>query len=305
MPYSLFKRAASRYIWLALLLLSCLITAQAADSADVAVTEVELGEAMASVNGVNIERAKFAAEFQRVESFSTAADRGALAADVLQYLIEAELILQFAAANDLAVDDEDVDAEFASLKDSLGARRWRTWLADNHYSESAFWDAIRLQYVRSAVRTFVTSHLQDEVQHVRARHILVASEGEAEQLLERLENGESFARLAARHSLDVSTKSFGGDLGWFVRGELLDPTLGAAAFSQRLGEIDGPIGTRLGYHILQVVAKAERPIEAGRLPNIAENIFQLWLEAQVEAADILLNLDALNAIAAPSPQPAE
>ena len=293
MPNPLIKCAASRCLLLSLLLLSSLITARASDSA--AATETELGEALASVNGVLIEGDRFDAEFQRVAAFSRAADPGALAVDVLRYMIEAELILQYAAANELEVDDEAVDAEVASLKDNLGARRWRSWLSENLYTAAEFWSAIRLQYVRSAVRASITAHLQDEVEHVRARHILVARKTEAEQVLERLAAGESFARLAAQLSLDVSTKAFGGDLGWFVRGELLDPTLGEAAFSQSLDEIGGPIGTRLGYHILQVIAKGERRIEAGRLPNIAENIFQLWLEQQVEQAEIRLNLEALAA----------
>ncbi len=290
----LMRRVAKTCVLLSMLLAWGLVYAQAADSA---ATEVELGDAMASVNGVLIERERFNAEFRRVASFSTAADHGALAVDVLRYLIESELILQFAAANELEVDDDAVAAEVASLKANLGTRRWREWLSENLYTEAEFRAAMRLKFVRSAVRAFVTSHLRDEVQHIRARHILVARESEAEQALERLANGESFAALASQLSLDVSTKAFGGDLGWFVRGELLDPSLGVAAFSQQLGEFGGPISTRLGYHILQVVGRAQRPIEAGRLPNIAENIFQLWLEAQVEEANIRLNLEALDAIA--------
>ena len=260
---------------------------------------------MASVNGVRIEREHFDAEYQRVATFSSAADSAALAADVLRYLIEAELIRQFAAANDIEIADEAVDVEIASLRENLGERRWRAWLSENLYTEAEFWAAIQLQQIRRAARAYATAHLRDEVSHVRARHILVARESEARQLLARLAEGESFAALAARHSLDVSTNRFGGDLGWFVRGELLDPALGEAAFSQRLGEIGGPIASRLGYHILQVVGLAERPIEAGRLPNIAENIFQLWLEAQVEQAEIRLNLPALDAVAAANAPPAE
>ena len=304
MPKPPTSRAASFCLLLCLLVWGAM-TVQAADSTEASATEIDPGEALASVNGVLIQRERFDAEFQRVVSFSTAADPGALAVDVLHYLIEAELIRQYAAAKDLQVDDEDVDAEVASLKDNLGARRWRTWLTENLYTEAEFRAAMKLQFVSSAVRAHVTSHLQDEVAQVRARHILVAQESEAEQLLERLADGEGFALLAGQLSLDVSTKAYGGDLGWFVRGELLDPGLGDAAFSQSLGEIGGPISTRLGYHILQVVAVAERPIEAGRLPNIAENIFRLWLEAQVEAADLWLNLEALDAIAESSPRLAE
>ncbi len=297
------KRVALTCILLSLVWAWGLVSIQASDGA--AVTEVELWEAMASVNGGDIKPELFEAEYQRVAAFSTAADPGALAVDVLRYLIEAELILQFAAANALEVDDHIIDAEIASLRDNLGAGRWRVWLSENLYTEAEFRAAMRLQFARKAVRDFVTAHLRDEVEHVRARHILVARESDAARVLQRLVEGESFARLAAQLSVDVSTSAFGGDLGWFVRGELLDPTLGAAAFSQQPGEIAGPIATRLGYHILHVVGRAERKIEPGRLPHVAENIFQLWLEAQVERAEIRLNLGVLNAFAAASARPAE
>ena len=97
----LIRRAATTCVLLCLLLAWGLVYGQAGDSA---ATEVELGEAMASVNGVLIDREHFDAEFRRVASFSTAADHGALAVDVLRYLIESELILQFARANELEVE---------------------------------------------------------------------------------------------------------------------------------------------------------------------------------------------------------
>ena len=79
-------------------------------------------------------------------------------------------------------------------------------------------------------------------------------------------------------------------------GELLDSRLGESAFSQALGEIRGPIATRLGYHVLQVVGRAQRRIEAGRLPYLKQSVFKLWLEEQLAAADIHFNLEALAAL---------
>ena len=48
----------------------------------------------------------------------------------------------------------------------------------------------------------------------RARHILVQNEALANELLARIRKGEKFEKVAAKESLD-STKSAGGDLGWF------------------------------------------------------------------------------------------
>ncbi len=278
---------------------------QAADS-DPAPVEtsdavVALGDALANVNGALIERTAFDATFARIAAFSTAADPNTLALDVLNSLINERLLLQFARANELVVEVEVVNAEVASLKDNLGDDRWEAWLAENLYSEDEFWHTLHGQFITLAVRDHVTAHLQGPVEHFRARHILVAQESEAQRVIERLNAGDSFAALAAAVSLDVSTRDYGGDLGWFIRGELLDPRLGEAAFSLALGEIGGPIATRLGYHVLQVIGVAERRIEAGRLPYLTENTFNLWLEAQVEAADIHLNLEALDTLGLATP----
>ena len=278
---------------------------QAADSdpppMETSDTVAELGDDLASINGVLIERESFDAAFARIAAFSTAADPNTLALDVVNNLVYEQLILQFAESNELVVDAETVNAEVASLKDNMGEDRWEAWLAENLYSEDEFWNAIHVHFVTLAVRDHVTAHLQGAVEHVRARHILVARESEAQHVIDRLEAGDSFAALAASFSLDVSNRDYGGDLGWFIRGELLDPRLGEAAFSQALGEIGGPITTRLGYHVLQVIGAAERRIEAGRLPYLTENIFNLWLEAQVEAADIHLNLEALDTLGLATP----
>ncbi len=260
-----------------------------------------LGDALVSVNGARIERARFNAAFARIAAFSTAADPKALALDVLNGLIDDELILQFAIENDLDAADEAVEDEIERLKDNMGADRWDEWLKKNLYSPEQFREELRQHLVTLAVREHVTAHLREGALHARARHILVAQESEAQLVIRRLRAGENFAALAAALSLDVSTREDGGDLGWFIRGELLDRRLGEAAFSQDLGDIGGPIATRLGYHVLQVIGRAERGIEAGRLPYLIETTFTLWLEAQLEAADIRFDLEALESLAGAMP----
>ncbi len=297
------RRGIGNIVGLALCLSLALLVLplQAADSEPLAVetgeAENPLGDALVSVNGAQIERARFNAAFARLAAFSTAADPNTLALDVLNSLIGDELIQQFAIKNDLAAAaHEAVEDEIESLKDNMGADRWEEWLKENLYTADEFRDELRQHFVALAVREQVTAHLWEEVLHARARHILVAQESEAELVIGRLRAGESFAALAGALSLDVSTREYGGDLGWFIRGELLDRRLGEAAFSQGLGEIGGPIATRLGYHVLQVIGRAERGIEAGRLPHLIENTFNLWLEAQLEAADIRFDLEALDSL---------
>ena len=258
------------------------------------------GDELASVNGVPIKRQDFDRAHARSVAHTRAAHSYTFALDLLHGLIEQELIVQFAAGLQLDVEAE-VDREFERLQDDTTRSAWQVFLAANQFTEAEFRLALRDQFLTGAVRKHVTSHLEGEVAHAHARHILVRGEVEAQGVMNRLLAGESFAALAAELSLDGSTRDHGGDLGWFIRGELLDRNLNEAAFTLAIGEISGPQPTRLGYHIMQVMARAPRRIEPGRLPHLTESIFRLWLDEQVENAEIILNLAALDQLSAANP----
>ena len=85
---------------------------------------------------------------------------------------------------------------------------------------------------------------------VNAAHILVNSEKDAQNILARLEKGESFEALAKRFS-KCQSKSKGGNLGWFVKGDMV-PEFENAAFNAKKGEVVGPVKTQFGYHLILV-----------------------------------------------------
>lgn len=258
--------------------------------------DIAFGDALASVNGVLIERAEFERNFARVADHSRAASASALALNVLHSMINQELVLQVADALDIDIQNADVDAEIARLQDDIVSISWEGWLEQNRYTESELRRAVYLQLLNNAVRDQVTRHLHEMVEHVHARHILAASAAQAQYVLARLEAGVGFGVLAAAVSVDVTTREQGGDLGWFTRGELLDDSLAEATFALAEGEVSGPIATRLGYHIVQKLGTEMRFISEERKPRLAESIFELWQEAQLEAAEIVLNLELLDAV---------
>ena len=89
---------------------------------------------------------------------------------------------------------------------------------------------------------------------VHARHILVADEKTANDIIKQLKGGADFAALAKQYSTDKGTAAnSGGDLGWFKQGDML-PDFSAAAFSMTKNQIsDKPVHTRYGYHVIQVL----------------------------------------------------
>ncbi len=121
------------------------------------------------------------------------------------------------------------------------------------------------------VREFYDKH-SDEFKagsEVRARHILVETGAEAEDILKRLKKGESFSELAKKLSKDKGSATKGGDLGFFGRGRMV-PEFERVAFSLKPGEVSDPVKTRFGYHIIKVTDKKEG--ELGDFEKVKEAV---------------------------------
>lgn len=88
-----------------------------------------------------------------------------------------------------------------------------------------------------------------------ARHILVASEDACNQLKTEIEGGLDFAEAARQHSTCPSGRS-GGDLGEFGRGMMV-PEFDAVVFSAPINEVQGPVKTQFGYHLLEVTQRQD------------------------------------------------
>lgn len=90
---------------------------------------------------------------------------------------------------------------------------------------------------------------------VKASHLLVATEEEAKKLKEEIENGKSFADVAAEVSMCPSGAN-GGDLGYFGKGQMVKE-FEDAAFSMNVGEISEPIQTQFGWHLVYLTDKQD------------------------------------------------
>jgi parvulin-like peptidyl-prolyl isomerase len=243
---------------------------------------------VARVNGTDITLPEFQTTLTRYEQQQpTVADAAAMQAAVLNTMIEQVLIEQAAAEQQIAVTDAELDAELESNMALAGSdQAWQEWLAVNQYTPEEFRETLRDSMVTSRVLEQVTQDLLNDVPHVHARHILVETEAEANDLLSRLGNGEDFATLAAQYSQDETTARQGGDLGWFTEDELLEPSLAQAAFALEPNMVTGPIQTLLGFHIIQTLEHADRTIAPERLPEVMQARFERWLESQVASATI-------------------
>ena len=88
-----------------------------------------------------------------------------------------------------------------------------------------------------------------------ARHILVDDEAFCEELKTKISDGEDFADLAKEHSSCPSGKS-GGELGTFGPGQMV-PEFDTVVFSAPVKEVQGPVKTQFGYHLLEVTTRTD------------------------------------------------
>lgn len=88
-----------------------------------------------------------------------------------------------------------------------------------------------------------------------ARHILVDSEAQCQDLKDRILAGEDFAELAKTYSNCPSGQD-GGALGEFGPGMMV-PEFDKVVFSAPVNEVQGPVQTQFGYHLLEVTSRTD------------------------------------------------
>lgn len=144
------------------------------------------------------------------------------------------------------------------------------------------------QALREAVREVVVDPVETQTV-VEARHILVETEEQAQEVLDALASGESFADLARA----VSTDNGGGGGGSAANGGYLGeapssnyvPEFREAVETAPLGEIVGPVESQFGYHIIQVRSRSEEPIEENAAEQEQAAQFEEWLTERRDALE--------------------
>ena len=205
----------------------------------------------------------------------------ALQEQVLDQIIQRTLLNQVASEDGVTVDPEDIDAEIAALQtqveESGEFADWASFLAQSGLTE----ESVRpLMSDSLLVDALIERHGgPNTAEHVHASHILVETEETGQEVLDKLDEGEDFAELAAEYSTDPGSKDQGGDLGWFPRGMMV-PEFEETAFSLEAGEISDLVQTDFGYHIIQVHESEERAVDPALYAELQQQQFQVWFDAQ-------------------------
>lgn len=217
-----------------------------------------------------------ATQFHRLSS----AREAALARTELDGLIRRELDILGGLDRGLVPPIEEAEKERAKMEASLPPGEYAAsikalgWDAERHARRLAetmlggktfrrFVEEPSVPSAEEVKAAWTANPKKYEVQEmVQVSHILlrVASsagadgwkkrEVEAEAILERLEAGEPFGDIAAKHSEDMY-RIKGGDLGWVHRGRLI-PALEEAVWKAKTGDLVGPLRDDDGYHIARI-----------------------------------------------------
>lgn len=86
-----------------------------------------------------------------------------------------------------------------------------------------------------------------------ARHLLVSTETQCETLKQEIIAGADFADIAKANS-SCPSGAQGGDLGSFGPGQMVKE-FDEVVFSAPLNEVQGPVKTQFGYHLLEVTSR--------------------------------------------------
>ena len=87
----------------------------------------------------------------------------------------------------------------------------------------------------------------------RARHILVPTKEQCDDLKKQINGGADFAALAREHSKCPSGQQ-GGDLGEFGPGQMVKE-FDEVVFHDEVGKAHGPVQTQFGFHLIEITSR--------------------------------------------------
>lgn len=214
---------------------------------------------VARVDKVEIHQGDLAVAAENLQTIP-GKDEQAKAEYLVTYLSDMILLAKAAEEQKLA-DDADLARRIAFTRKKALMDRMLAHAAEEAANE---------KNVRSAYDEIVKNFSKE--MEVHARHILfrpsgsdeaadAAAKARAEAAAARIRKGEDFATVAKELTDEASGKSNGGDLGYFIKSQMM-PEFAEVAFSLDNGQVSDPVKTKFGWHVILVMDKRVRQAPA-------------------------------------------
>lgn len=281
--------------------------------------------AAAVVDGVKITMSDIDSELdrfretQRYEQLIARADEGEIERDFQQtyltLLIREAVLENEAEERDLDVTPDEINERINAIKAEIGSEgQFQEALKEQGLTLEQAEFQVRVQLLAEKLREEVTKDVgpseeemrsyyeehAEEYQEVRAQHILVDSEKEADKIAGQLQGAKEndveklFGELAQKFSQDPSA-SDEGDLGWAPPSQYVEPFRDTVV-ELEVGDISDPVQTEFGWHVIRLLGRRVTPFEDARTEiqetigaDAVEEAWQAWLVEAYEQADIKVN----------------
>jgi len=263
------------------------------------------GGIIATVNGEEITAAQFQEELAVLPFDTSSAE---IQLEVLNLMINRILIGQEAEDYGIEITEEEIDAELALNQGEYTDEEFLDLLSQMGLSMESLRELIEenlliTRYLNDAVFSSIEvsdgdlekyfNENSDEMIQIKASHILydLNNLDGARDALQRLKDGEDFRKIAVDESIEPMAGFTGGDLGFFRRGEMVEP-FANAAFDLDVNEISGIVETQFGYHIIKLTDKKTEfedfieDVNAAVYYDMQKEIYDQEIERLNETAEI-------------------
>ena len=265
----------------------------------------------ATVDGTDIPRATLEeavselTEGQELEGEQRATVMADQQRQLLTLLIQDQILVGIFEDVGATIDDDDVDMVRDDLLAAIGGEeQLDEALAQAGLTPSLFEEVFIPQQAR--LQAIQTELAGDEGFETRtARHILLETEEEADDVVAELDDGADFGELAEERSMDPGSGERGGELGPAQRGTYVPP-FDDAVWEAELDTIVGPVESDFGFHVLEVIDEDERGVEDLSQEElqqlVGEELNQLveqaFTDAQIEVDESLGRWDPMQRVVA-------
>ena len=244
------------------LLSALLATAACAQAAD--------DKAAALVNGVSIPQARVDMRIKAAAQQGQP-DTPDLRKAIRDDLINLEVISQTAVKNGMDKQSE-VTQQLDLARQSILAQAYVQDYAKTHPIGD---DVMKQEY--EALKKRVGN------KEYKLSHVLVETEDEAKKVAAELKKGGKFAKVAKAHTKDPGSKDNGGDLGWAVPSNFVQP-FAEAVLTLSKGQVSAPVQTQYGWHIIKLEDTRELKVPAFEevKPNIEKRLQQQAIQKAID-----------------------
>jgi parvulin-like peptidyl-prolyl isomerase len=161
------------------------------------------------------------------------------------------------------------------------------FLSDNSLSNDDARAMMAIKVRRDNMQSYLAAQIVPPLYQVHAREMTLSTLQDANNILKQLKNGGNFAKIAAKSSVDTSTNTKGGDLGWLAKGQYAQTIASGTSGivdnwifdpARKPNELSPVITENGAYHIVQILQiDPARSVDVTTLSSLQSNALSSWM----------------------------